>query len=156
MFFQKFSVKTFKELILKNSMKYYIDTSIWRDFHEGRTDKFRPLGEWAFELFRKIKLNREIVLFSDLVIDELLIRYTILDIEKIFSMFSKESLLEKAGINIEQRKEAKQLAQKFQVPCGDALHSILARDNEAILISRDAHFIELRDVVEVKKPEELL
>ena len=36
---------------------YYVDSAIWRDLHENRTDKFRPLGEWAFELFRKILFN---------------------------------------------------------------------------------------------------
>ena len=35
-------------------MKYYLDTSIWRDYYENRSDKFRPWGEWALILINKI------------------------------------------------------------------------------------------------------
>ncbi|MDO8627001.1 MAG: PIN domain-containing protein, partial [Candidatus Diapherotrites archaeon] len=37
----------------------------------------------------------------------------------------------------------------------DVLHAILAKDNNAILVSRDWHFEELRDLVEIKKPEDI-
>jgi hypothetical protein len=34
--------------------KCYIDAAIWRGLHENRSDRFRPLGDWAFELVKKI------------------------------------------------------------------------------------------------------
>ena len=34
--------------------KYYLDTCIWRDYFENRSDKFRPLGDWAFSLIKLI------------------------------------------------------------------------------------------------------
>jgi len=36
------------------------------------------------------------------------------------------------------------------------LHSILARDNQAVLITRDKHFLKLLDICIIKKPEELI
>jgi hypothetical protein len=65
-------------------VKYYLDTAIWRDLHENRTDRFRPLGEWAFELFRVIRKEKSIVLYSDLVVEELFINYDKKEIDKIF------------------------------------------------------------------------
>lgn len=35
-------------------------------------------------------------------------------------------------------------------------HVILARDNNAIMVTRDEHFYKLTDIVSVKKPEELI
>jgi len=37
------------------------------------------------------------------------------------------------------------------MPVKDALHAILARDNKAILVTRDKHFYDLADKVEIKK-----
>ncbi|MBI4919077.1 PIN domain-containing protein [archaeon] len=137
-------------------MKYYIDTSIWRDLHENREDKFRPLGEWAFEFFKRVILNKEIVLFSDLVVDELSIEYTKEEIELIFSIVSKVNLLEKVGENEDQVREAMILRKQRKVPSGDALHAILARDNGAVMVTRDGHFYELTDIAEIRKPEDLI
>jgi len=38
----------------------------------------------------------------------------------------------------------------------DALHAVLARDNSAVMVTWGRHFLELMDIVEVRKPEELL
>ena len=51
-------------------MKYYFDTSIWRDYYENRSDGLRPLGDFAFELLKKIKALRDTVLYSELTIKE--------------------------------------------------------------------------------------
>jgi predicted nucleic acid-binding protein len=135
-------------------MKYYIDTSIWRDLHEDRKDRFRPLGDWAFELFRKIRENNEIVVFSDLIVDELSKDYDTGTIRNIFTIASGN--LEKAKITKHQVIEAKNQRKLFSVPFGDILHSIIARDNNAIIVTRDHHFEELQHIVDVKKPEELI
>ena len=137
-------------------MKYYIDAAIWRDFHENRTDRFRPLGEWAFELFRKIKIAKEKVLYSDMVVDELSKDFDKNDIAKIFSIISEANLLEKVEIKEEQIKEAAGLCKQLKISFGDCLHAILARDNDAIMVTRDKHFAELQDLVDVKNPEELI
>ncbi len=134
--------------------KYYVDAAIWRDLHENRSDRFRPLGDWAFELFNKIRKDKGKILYSDIVIDELSIAYEKETIKNLFDDISE--LLEKVEIKKGQVIEAKKLSKKFKIPFGDALHGILARDNKAVMVTRDHHFEELQDMVDVKKPEELI
>ena len=136
--------------------KYYLDTSIWRDYYENRSDKFRPLGEWALKLINEIIENKEIILFSDFVMEELKVKYSEEEINKIFEIASKRDLLVRVDISEQQVKEAAKLCKERNIAFGDALHAILARDNKAIMVSRDKHFLELLDIVEVKKPEELV
>ncbi|MBA3064557.1 type II toxin-antitoxin system VapC family toxin [Candidatus Woesearchaeota archaeon] len=134
--------------------KYYIDAAIWRDLHENRSDRFRPLGDWAFELFKKIRKDKGKILYSNLIVDELSIAYEKETIKNLFDDISE--LLEKVEIKKGQVMEAKKLSKKFKIPFGDALHGILARDNNAIMVTRDHHFEELQDMINVKKPEELI
>ena len=56
-------------------MKYYLDTCIWRDLHENRVDRFRPLGEWALRLINNIIENKDKVLYSELTVIELKIKF---------------------------------------------------------------------------------
>ena len=133
--------------------RYYIDTAIWRDLHENRKDKSKNLGELAFELFVKIRFNKEKVLYSDLVVEELLRAYNENTIKKLFKNVAV--LLEKADINETQVKEAATLSNELKIPFGDALHGIIARDNNAVMVTRDRHFRKLKDKITVKKPEDL-
>lgn len=137
-------------------IRYYIDSSVWRDLHEDRSDRFRPLGEWAFELFRMIRETRGIVLYSSLVIKELLKDFNEDEIDNIFEIVSKKHLLKKVKITNEQRQEAAKACKGLEVPFGDYLHAILARDNNAIMVTRDKHFWELQHIVEISKPEDLI
>lgn len=147
-------------LIKKNSSliqmkrKYYLDSAIWRDLHENRHDRFRPLGEWAFELLKKIRENNEKIIYSNLVLDELSIAYDKNTIRNLFDSVSE--IMEKASINKEQVIEAKKLSKKLNIPFGDALHAILTRDSNAVMITRDHHFEELQDIAKIRKPEELI
>ena len=40
--------------------KYYIDSNIWRDYFENRSDRFRPLGDWALMFFKEIIINESV------------------------------------------------------------------------------------------------
>ncbi len=135
--------------------KYYIDACIWRDFHENREDKFRPLGEWAFNLFRMIRETKSKALYSNLIIKELSISYTPEKIKEMFRIVEEEGLLEKVEIKEEHLHETIRLKKLKKLPFNDLLHAILARDNQAILVTRDKHFEEFGDIVIVKKPEDL-
>lgn len=136
--------------------RYYLDACIWRDFYENREDKFRPLGEWAFEMFRMIKENKFLVLYSDLTVDELSRDFNPEQIKDIFKIILEEGLLKKIELNKQQFQEAAKLKKERNLPFGDCLHALIARDNQAVMITRDAHFEELQDVVESFKPEDLI
>jgi len=63
--------------------KYYIDACIWIDFFDNRSDRFRPLGDWAIELLNKIVRENGLIIISDHLINELKQRYTKDDIDKL-------------------------------------------------------------------------
>ena len=135
--------------------KYLVDTSIWVDLYEDRKGyQNEPLGDFAFRLFAIIKAKQNKIVITDLTIRELESNYSISEINGMMKPF--EDILEKLIATSEQRDEAKILAEERKVPKGDALHAILARDNGFILVSRDKHFMQLTDISEHHKPEELI
>ena len=133
--------------------KYYLDACIWFDYFENRKDRFRPLGEWALDLIKKIIEENALILYSDLVEAELKRRYL-----NMFDMLRvvPNRLLIKVIASDAQIKEATLISKKTNIPKPDALHAVIARDNNAILITRDAHFLELQEDIIIKKPEELI
>jgi len=52
--------------------------------------------------------------------------------------------------------KAKDLAYKREIPKRDALHALIARDNEAILITLDRHFQKLSDIIKPHSPKEFI
>jgi len=135
--------------------KYFIDTSIWVDLYEDRKGyQNEPLGDFAFKLFGIIKAKQNKIVITDLTIRELEMNYTIPEINGMMKPF--EAILDKLVASKEQRDEAKKIAEERNVPKGDALHAILARDNKFILVTRDKHFRQLTDILEHHKPEELI
>ena len=81
--------------------------------------------------------------------------YSIDEINSIFHVV-KPNNIRFVNTSKEQKDEAKQLAYQKKIPKADALHAILARDNDAIMVSRDSHFKKLNNIVETKKPEEII
>ncbi len=137
-------------------MKYYFDTCIWRDYFENRSDKFRPLGEWALRLINKIIEEKGIFLVSECVVDELNKEYDEWRINALFEDVRKQACVVYITATKSQIGEANYLKNARKLYFNDALHAVLARDEEAILVTRDNHFMLLLDIAEVKKPEELI
>ncbi len=135
--------------------KYYLDSCIWIDYFENRSDRFRPLGDWAFSLIKKIIRESNLIIYSDLVEEELLKYFDDIRIKEIISIIPQQLLI-KIETKTEQLEEAIKISKRLKIPVKDILHAILARDNDATLISRDKHFYELAKQVTIKKPEDLL
>lgn len=136
--------------------RYYLDTSIWRDYFENRRDSLRPIGEWAFMLINKILAEGDVILYTELTIFELKIKYTPHEIECIFSIAKQKGATLKVDITRKQKELARDIATERHVPVSDAMHALIARANNAIMVTRDKHFGKLADIAEVRKPEELL
>lgn len=134
--------------------KYYLDTCIWRDYFENRSDNLRPLGEWAFMLIKKIIKNEDLIVYSRKVEEELLECCSLSELSQHISIIPNKLLL-KVELSEIQFREAHSLSRRILIPLGDAIHFILSRDNIAILVSRDSHLLGLPGII-VKKPEELL
>ena len=134
--------------------KYLIDTSIWIDLYEDRKGYAgEPLGDFAFKLFGMIKAKQNKIVITDLTIRELEMNYSIPEINGMMKPF--EAIMEKVIASEDQRDEAKKIAEERNVPKGDALHAVIARDNKFILITRDKHFKQLTDISEHHKPEDI-
>ncbi len=135
--------------------KFYLDTAIWRDYFEDRGDGIRPLGEFAFQFLKRCEERKDSVIVSNAVRKELLDYYPEERIDQIFSSFittiveidySEEQAGEAFAFWIKNNK-------KFSY--FDILHSIIARDSNALLIARDRHFEEI-GIAECSLPENVL
>ncbi len=132
---------------------FYWDANIWLDIYEKRG----YANEVATKLLQKIIINSEIIFYSDLVVDELKkVGYSAYEINQILSI-AKPDHLKRIHIYKKQIDEARRVARRQDVPEADALHAILARDNQFILVSRDQKdFPKLRSIWPAKSAEELV
>ena len=131
---------------------YNLDTSILLDSYEKRGSN----GEIAIKFFDKLIKEKENIIFSDLHIKELKgIGYNTEEIRMIFKTFNPNNI-KRVHIIKNQLDEMNRLSRIYKIPKRDILHVIISRDNEAIMIANDKHFEKLTNIVEVKKPEELL
>lgn len=54
-----------------NMALIYLDTNVYLDYWEARSDKLRPLGEFAYSVLRRSLECEFVILISDLVLTEL-------------------------------------------------------------------------------------
>ena len=137
------------------NQRYYLDACIWRDYLENRSDRFRPLGDWATQLINKILRQKDIFVMTALLKEELLKYCKESEVKNMFEIIPIKQFLF-SSINEKQTKEAISFARERMTPLKDTLHAIIARDIGAIFVTRDAHFQELQEIVEIKKPEDLI
>lgn len=131
-----------------------MDTCIWIDYFEDRKDCYQDLGMLAWKLFGVIRASKSIIIVSVFVFRELESFYSLAQIRGLTLPFG--DIIEKVYLSDAQLAEANKIVKEINIPRFDVIHAILARDNGAILISRDKHFELLKDIFYVLKPEELL
>lgn len=135
--------------------KFYFDTSIWLDFLENRNEPNLPKSDWARELVVKIISDEDIVIFSDNNLIELIqLNYSHFDIDEILKNLGVEIIMVEA--NDKQLGVAKDLSLKRKVPRRDALHALIARDSQAMLVTLDHDFQKLLDIIRPFRTNELL
>ena len=135
--------------------RYYFDTSIWLDFFENRNEPNLPKGEWANKLINKIISEDNKIAYSDAVKDEIVdLGYSIGEVENLLEPLNRILIFVEA--TKKQFGKAKDLSARRSVPLFDALHDLIARDNKAIMVTRDAHFKKLKDIIKYKRPEDII
>jgi hypothetical protein len=117
----------------------YVDTNIFLDWWFDRADNLRPLGDFAFRLFQQAVSCRFDVLVSD---------YTV------FALLKEADKLFLVSASPGQKSEADKFAGLHGLPRTDVLHAVIARDNDAVLVTRDRHFEEI-GICRTAKPEDL-
>jgi len=135
--------------------KFYFDTSIWLDFLENRDEPNMPKGTWAKELIKKIIKENNKILFSDNNMLELInCGYLEFEIEELLNKLN--SIIIYVETTEKEIGKAKDLSQKRDLPKKDALHALIARDNNSILITLDNHFKKLIDITFPHNPKEFI
>lgn len=122
-------------------MRFYIDTCVWIDFIEDRTED---------DFLLKCLREKHIVLISKFLLEELLAHINPSDLRIILILLESYGILSRITSSEAQDSSALTLSRERDVPRGDALHAILARDNDAILITRDKHFLSLKDICRIR------
>ena len=135
--------------------KYYLDACIWLDYLEDRKDKFRPLGDWAATLIRNITESQEKIIISEHLMNELRNRIGESAARKMLSIVPK-NLVEYVIGNKGYNTKASKIMRMFDIPFCDALHLAIAKENNAVLVTRDKHFENIHRIAEIRKPEELI
>jgi len=137
--------------------RYYFDTCIWRDHYEDRFSfSGKPLGDYATKLFMRVMKRKDILLYSDLTVEELKSDFDEQEINRMLSLLFMIGTLQKVRMSKKEYKEAKETSRKRNLPTKDVLHAILARNNNSILVSQDKHHQLMRDIVDVRKPQEII
>jgi len=131
---------------------FYFDTSIWLDIHEKRGYN----GKVAKQLMKKIILESHIIIYSNFIdIEFKKLGYSRQEINKIYNLVGPSNK-KTFHVTKDQFSEGRKIAIKRNIPLGDVIHAIIARDNEAQLITRDHDFSKIKGITKPKLPEDLL
>ncbi len=134
--------------------RYYLDTSIWLDLFENRNEPNLPKGIFAKKFMELMITAEEELIYSDIVDIELK-RQGYSQDELYYLMSDFEKILIRIEATKKQASRARELSNRRSIPFLDALHAVLAKDNKAVIITRDKHFQILSDLAESRKPEEI-
>lgn len=135
--------------------RYYFDTSIWLDFFENRNELNMPKGNWVHKLLDKVTKDNDKVICSDIVMLELeTIGYLPHELEKLFEKVNPLIIFVES--TEKEARKAKDLSLRLNIPRGDALHALIAKDNKAVMVTLDNHFKKLINITKAKKPNEII
>ena len=130
----------------------YVDTNVWLDYLENRSDYIRPLGEFAFSLFKRaLECEHELVI-SDFVLEELSRFAPEKKVGQIFWLFKKSKKL----VVVKTLAEDKVMAgHRPNFP--DALHAIIAhREQCDYIVTRNIEdFLFFCDLIQPIFPENI-
>ncbi|MDO8661093.1 MAG: PIN domain-containing protein [Candidatus Woesearchaeota archaeon] len=102
-----------------------------------------------------IILSEDVIVVSDTVMKEFCrVGYSTQETQILFERFKKITLFVHATPS--QVRRAKDIATKRDLPAGDALHALIARDTKATLVSFDNHFACLKDITHWRTPREII
>jgi len=131
-----------------------IDTCIWIDYEHERTNGIKDLGRLAERAMRFIIESGGTIIISNLNIKEFSRFFHKKGISNLRSVFRNRIEIYESSMS--QMNEAEILAKNRNLPESDVLHAIIARDAKAILVTRDKHFLRLKDISFIRKPEDLI
>jgi predicted nucleic acid-binding protein len=137
--------------------RLYLDANIYLDYWENRSDKMRPLGEFAFILFKRTFSSEFEILFSDWLAKEL--DKNDLTQKKLSSLMNKLERLNKISRIKTTPKDvmkARQISKKIGTHWEDCLHAVLAENGKAkYLVTRNLPDFKNLFFIKTILPEQL-
>lgn len=132
-------------------IKVYCDANIFIDYLDERTDKLRPLKDFAFEFFSKGWNCAFKLIISDWLLMELRRHLEDKQIDEILNMFKEKDKL----LFVKKEKEDIERAKKISKNWQDSLHAVLAHKAGAdYLATRNIKdFTGCEKLVEIVLPE---
>ncbi len=138
-------------------MKLYLDADVWLNFWQDEMLGFIPASHYAEELLEKALKEKWVLVISGAIKKEIYKKKVASqDLESKLSNFKKAGLLEEIEAEEKDIELADNIYRERKLHRSDALHAALAIKAKAILVTRTAHFDLVRDLVEIRKPEDLL
>lgn len=137
--------------------KIYVDTNVYLDYFEGRTDYMRPLGDFAYEVFQRTLSCEFTIVFSSLILDELEHNIKSERIADLLLELEDKNKIIKIVPKREEREIARKIVKERNTPFNDTLHALLAKNSGSdYFITRNIKdFLELQDFVKILLPEHL-
>lgn len=133
--------------------RIYIDANVYLDYFEDRTDGIRPLGEFAFQVFKRaLRCEFEIVI-SNKIMNEIDNHCrTAARLNALFEELLKKQKLIRINATIEEKNKAKE-----HEAHNDLLHYLLAeRTGCKFIVTRNIqHFSDFPGFVKAVLPEEI-
>ena len=135
----------------------YIDTNIYLDYFDGRTDYLRPLGEFAYQMLKRTLQCEFRIVISGLVLKELFYNSYEEKTNKLLPDFYSKNKIIKIPADKKDVKKARDLCRQRRTSFNDTLHAVLAcKANADFLVTRNLKdFYDLQDIIKLKCPENL-
>ncbi len=135
----------------------YLDTNIYLDYLEGRVELFRPLGEFAFQIFKRTLSCEFTLILSSLLVEELSLHVSKERIKEMLDDFHKRKKIIETAVKYEDKDTARTIMRERHTPFQDTLHMVVAkRMNASYFVTRNIKdFVELEDIIPIFLPENL-
>lgn len=138
--------------------KVYVDTNVFLDYFLNRSDRLRPLGEFAFSLFKRAFLKEIKIIISDWTLSELeSSEASEEDIAAMLDDLKNSGSLKVVKLIEEDRRKARKILKEFGLHTADAIHVALAvRSGAEVLVTRNIKdFVKAENLIESVLPEEI-
>ncbi len=138
-------------------MKLYIDADVWLNFWLDEMLGLIPASHYTEELLGKACREDWTIVISEHVKKEIFKKkVSPEDLENMLAKLREGGLLEEVEAGQRDIELADRIYRSKGLHRSDALHATLAIKSKAIMVTRTAHFNLVKDLVEIRKPEDLL
>ena len=133
----------------------YIDTNVYLDLIENRTDRFRPLGEIAGQLIQRALDCEFTIIISSVVVDEIKYNGYYKDFLVLFNDLKDKNKIIYTEETYKDRVYADELKNLRRTPFKDTCHTVIAARMKAeVLITRNLKdFQNFLDIIEIISPD---